>query len=241
MLKISALIFSVLMTLTFAALMSGNFMARAGDTSQSVEVEARAYYCINFGSYSTLQDAERASRQLRARGGGGYIHKSGGSYRVFGALYLNNADAQTVCRKIKEGGADCTVQKIEVPSYKFRYDADKMTSQKLSEVLEFFNFCIEGLYSVFLELDSKMINELDAQVRISGLKSEATRLKGELDGLPSQTSHQIIRLKAEFVSLQINLGAISETSYLSENISVEIKYYMLKIVFSYQGFVNEIR
>jgi hypothetical protein len=239
--KISALIFSVLMTLIFAALMSGDFMARAGDTSQAVAVEAREYYAINFGSYSALQEAEKSARQLRARGGGGYIHRSGGSYRVFAALYLNRADAQAVCQKIKEGGSDCSVQKIEIPAHRFKYDSDKMTAHRLGEILDFFNFCIEGLYSVFVELDSKMINELDAQVRISGLKSEAIRLKGELDSLPAQSSHQMIRLKAEFVSLQINLGAISETSLFSENTSVEIKYYMLKIAFSYQSFANEIR
>jgi len=240
-LKISSLVFSVLMTLVFAALMSGGFMLRAGDVSQGVTVEARDYYAISFGSYSTVQQAEKAARQLRARGGGGYIQKSGGSYKVFAALYLNKADAQTVCHKIKEGGSDCAVQKIEVPAFKFRYEADKISAHKLGDILEFINFCIEGLYAVFVELDSRMINELDAQVRIEGLKNEAIRLKGELDSLPGQSSHQLIRLKAEFVSLQINLGAISENSLLSENTSVEVKYFMLKIAFSYQSFANEIK
>ncbi len=229
------------MTLVFAGLMSGGFILRAGDTSQAIISEAKNYYAISFGYYSDVQQAEKAARQLRARGGGGYIHRSGGSYKVYAALYLNKADAQTVCQKIKEGGSDCAVQKVEVPAFKFRYDADKVAAQKLGEILEFFNFCIESLYSVFVELDSKMINELDAQVRIAGLRNEAIRLKAELDNLPGQSSHQMIRLKAEFVSLQINLGAISENSLLSENTGIEIKYYMLKIAFSYQSFANEIK
>ena len=120
------------------------------------------------------------------------------------------------------------MQKIEVPAFKFRYEADKISAHKLGDILEFINFCIEGLYAVFVELDSRMINELDAQVRIEGLKNEAIRLKGELDSLPGQSSHQLIRLKAEFVSLQINLGPFPRTP-ASENTSVEVKYFMLKL------------
>lgn len=237
--KIAALLFCVLMTLLFASVMSGGFLIRAGGSQQSVSMEAREYYGISFGSFGTLSAAEKAASALRARGGGGYIQKNNKN-QVFAALYLNKADAESVCRRLKNEGTDCGVQKIEIPAYKFPCEEGKISLKKMKEVLELFNFTIETLYSLFIELDGGMISELDAQVRLNALKSEITKVKSEYENSQTASDHQSIRLKAELMSLQINTGIIAEASYLSENTGIEIKYYMLKIVFSYQNFVKEL-
>lgn len=67
------------------------------------------------------------------------------------------------------------------------------------------------------------------------------RQRGEYESVAAKTdSAQAARLKAELVSLEINVGIISEASFITENIAVEIKYYMLKIAFSYKSFIDEI-
>ena len=230
------------MTLMFTSIMTGGFFINiSGGGLSSLNMEKREYYGICFGSFGTLAEAEKSAVSLKARGGGGYIQKDN-SYKVFSSLYLNKADAESVATRLGQSGISVTVQKIEISSYKFLYDSKTISFKKLNEILEIFNFTIENLYAAFIDLDSNIINELDAQVRVSELKNEAAKLKYEFDNLSSdETSHQIISLKAELVSLQINLGIISESSYITENMSVEIKYYMLKIVFSYQAFVNEIK
>jgi hypothetical protein len=219
------------------SLIGGNFLIHAGKPKEILNIEARDYYGISFGSYGTLTEAEKAATALRARGGGGYILKES-KFKVFGALYLNKADADSVCERLKRGGADCGVQKIEIPSYKFPC-GDVIPLTKTRETLELFNFTLENLYSLFIDLEGGLISEIDAQVRLSALKNEINRQKEEYDAETS-ASHQIIRLKAELLSLQINIGIISEASYLSENTALEIKYYMLKIVFSYRQFVKEL-
>lgn len=228
------------MTLMFASIMTGGFFIHTVGKGDSIKMEPRDYYGISFGSFGTLAEAEKASSTLRARGGGGYIQK-GSKFKLFATLYINKADADSVCQRLKNTGTDCSVIRIEIPRYNFVYDDDYISTNKMTEILELFNFVLENLYSVFLELDGKLINELDAQVRINGLKNEATRLKTDYDNSVSGNSPEVIKLKAELVSLQINLGIISEASYISENTSIEIKYYMLKIAFSYQNFVNEIK
>lgn len=239
--KIFAVIFCILITLMFTSIMTGGFFINISRNGVSINMEIREYYGLCFGSYGTLTEAEKAASSLKARGGGGYIHKDN-SYKVFAALYLNKADAESVASRLNNTGSSVSVQKIEIQPYKFIYDNNVVTLKKLTEILELFNFTIENLYMIFIDLDRDIINELDAQVRVNDLKNEAARLKYEFDNTAAdETSHQIISLKAELVSLQINLGIICESSYITENMSIEIKYYMLKIAFSYQAFVNEIK
>lgn len=238
--KIASLVFCILMTLMFASIMGGGFLIHAGNPDGGINMEAREYYAISFGSFGTLTEAEKAASSLRARGGGGYVHK-GNKHQVFAALYINNADAESVYRRLKNSDIDCSVQKIEIPSYKFRYEGDKTSSKKVKDTLEIFNFTLESLYTLFVEIDGNIISELDAQVRLNALKNEIARRKSEYESLDTSSSHQSIRLKAELMSLQINLGIIAEASYLSENTGIEIKFYMLKIAFSYQSFVMEIK
>lgn len=238
--KLASLIFCILMAFMFASIMTGNFFLNVTSNGDFISMEEREYYGISFGSYGTLSQAEKVSSSLRARGGGGYILK-GGKYNVFAALYINKADAESVKDRLKNSGTDCSVQKIDIPSYKFEYNSEKLSNKKMKDILELFNFTIENLYSIFIELDGNIINDFDAQSRLNGLKNEIARKKEEYDLSATETNHKVIRLKAELLSLQINLGIITESSYITENTSLEIKYYMLKIVFSYQSFVNEIR
>lgn len=237
--KTAALIFCVAITFMFASVIFNNFFISADSGDDYIKTAEREYYCINYGTYSGLSEAQKAASALRLRGGGGYIHNDG-KYRVFAALYLNRADADSVCERL-QGANTFSVHKIVIPSCKFYCGSDSETRAKSAAALQIFNFTIESLYSVFVELDKNMISEAEAELRLSSVKNQVARQRGEYESVAAKTdSAQAARLKAELVSLEINVGIISEASFITENIAVEIKYYMLKIAFSYKNFVDEI-
>lgn len=238
--KIAAIIFCIAITFMFASLIYGNIFINAQKGGDFFSIPAREYYCISFGSYSAFSEAQKAASALRARGGGGYIHKDN-DYQVLAALYINSADANSVCQRLKNAGCDCSVYVIKIPNCNFYYDSKQISYQTVNGALNIFNIAVESLYSVFIDIDGKMITDSDARLRLSALKKEISRKREEFEAASVNLKERRYSiLKAELASLEINVGIISEASFITENTAVEIKYYMLKIAFSYQKFIYDI-
>lgn len=233
--QIAALVFSVALAVMFASLIFGNLFVSAGG-GEYITTAENEYYCIKYKTCRTLAEAQKAASHLRLRGGGGFIHDDG-KYSVYAALYLNSADAQSVCKRLKEADGGFEVEKITVPSCRFY--CGKEEQNITAAAFQLFNFTIESLYSIFIEADKNIISENDIRHRLAAIKNQVLIQRQQYQQV-AEGKHSA-RLKAELASLEINLNIINEVSLLSENISVEIKYYTLKIAFSYQKFIEEIK
>lgn len=236
MTHIAALVFATALAVMFASLIFGNLFVSADGGGQYILTAEQEYYCIKYRTCRTLSEAQKAASHLRLRGGGGYIDDAG-KYSVYAALYLNNADAQSVCKRLKELDSGFEVEKITVPPCKFYCGKDAQNTT--AAALQIFNFAIESLYSIFIEADKNMISENDIRHRLAAIKSQVLRQREQYQQA-AEGKHSA-RLKAELASLEINLNIIGEVSLISENISVEIKYYALKIAFCYRKFIKEIQ
>lgn len=109
--QIAALVFSVALAVMFASLIFGNLFVSAGG-GEYITTAENEYYCIKYKTCRTLAEAQKAASHLRLRGGGGFIHDDG-KYSVYAALYLNSADAQSVCKRLKEADGDSRLKKSQ--------------------------------------------------------------------------------------------------------------------------------
>jgi hypothetical protein len=238
LLKIAAVIFCILVVFLFAGIMTGGFFIDLAEKN-GIRCGAREYYILSFGSFEDKAGAERAAVSLRARGGGGYVRKEG-TYKVYAALYLSRTDAESVRGRLGGAGFECSVVKLTAPAYRFTGGVTKANEKGLTEALETFGFAVGSLYSVFADLDGGIINDLDAERRVAGVREEAARRSAVLDGL-GVSGHQAARLKAELIALQISVSMITEGYYLTENFSAEIKYCLLKIAHDYAAFCKDMQ
>lgn len=236
LIKIAAIVLCVLLTFMFVSLMTGGFVIFLGTSNEKyIKTSAREYYFINFNTFESLAQAENAALQIKIRGGAGYIHKEN-AYRVFAAAYKDKQSAETVAKRL---GSPFSVHKVPIKSIKIEIKSDNVSSKKIKNAVDAFYETIDILYDAYINIDGSLKNEITAVESIKQQKEKIEKINQELNQL-SLSDSSIILLKTELLSLQINLNILCDTTYTQENISVKVKYYMIKIILNTKKFATEI-
>ncbi len=129
-------------------------------------------YAVNFGSFSTLEEARGLAGSLRDMGGGGYIVFDG-KYNVLSSAYRSETEAKTIAES--NGGTvyPIAVEKVDKTNFPIKLRDAVSKTEGYKELL------FEKLYSLSVGYDEGVINE--QQVR-----AEVKLLLGQFQALTEQ-------------------------------------------------------
>lgn len=233
--KSLAITFSLLIILMFAGAMTGGFFAGISGGS-SISFAASDYYALSAGYFDSLTSAENAANNIKVRGGAGYIH-SDRTYIVLAALYKDKDSANKVAVRM---GSTFSVYKIHLPAFKLPTSGDSAQDAKIKAAIQVFYDSFEELYDICIQLDSGALQESGAAARLKAQMLQVAQVKLALDSV-SHPSHAFIMLRAELLSLSINLNLLEDYQSLGYSLSVSVKYYLIRSVLNLRNFILEAR
>ena len=143
----------------------------------NVDIPAKTYYAVCFYSGQSKTQAESVCADLVASGGSGYTI-SGGEYKVYGGVYADKGEAESVAAK-QEGAF---VENIGWEKMRITFSSPSEAKQA-GEAMDYFSEVCDALVRSSLNVDNQ---EESAAAVYAYVLSAATRLESYADVLRSK-------------------------------------------------------
>lgn len=198
---------------------------------KSFEMDGSVFYCIQVGSFSTIENANAAVNTLAGQDYGGYIWKNNG-YKVFASAAFDRSDAERTLPLIQGYDKAAFIVPIQIPNRKIDFDSkDELAASTLKSQNE-------KLLEVFRSLSVAAVETINNQTpesnkNMKDLKTDSlsslNNIKGEI--LKQHPTGQMKEAyEAYNTMLDQIIGAIEETDMQSRS---KISNVLLKSLFHY--------
>lgn len=208
--------------------------------SESIKVDAKAYYLLQGGIYSDLTNAAAASAELKQSGGGGYIIDEGDKKRVILSAYLTDTDAKTIRDRLKtEANMETYVYANNLPEFSVSVGA---TSDQISIIKDAFalpTYTIDNLIKISENYDKGT----DQNATMSDLKAKAAAVKEKFinNVLPDDKNQSLLEVLSYISSLCDKIEKLpSDLTQKTLETSSELKYNIIEIIDSYSQFISRL-
>ncbi len=167
------------LTLLSADYLSGGYILAEFDSDSTVSSKECDYYAVQTGMYSDQKTAELYAKNIRARGGAGYVYYDG-IYRVVASVYSEALQARSVAEKMEQAGINATIFPITLSpiSDSSISSEDRATLLSASECA---GYCYESLYELSNAVDAGIVSEEELSSRLASLLSYLESHKLSLD------------------------------------------------------------
>ncbi len=124
-----------------------------------LDVPAISCFALQLGAFSSMDNAEALSDELKAVGDAGYVYSDGGVYRVLTCCYETEPEARTAKEQLKSGGTDCAVYEFTAPSVALSVTASAEQAEQLSSCFSALSAARSSLCSASAGLENGSMTE----------------------------------------------------------------------------------
>lgn len=210
--------------------------------TEQLDIAPFNLYTIQLGAFSSKENAEMAARELRAKGGAGYILNDK-YFRLLAMGYVSEGDAQKVKQQLQKEGIESQIYLISAPGVKLEITA---VADKVNSIKSAFSIWIDkvkALEDVVKKLDTSAISVEDAKKALKATVEEFNSTLEQLKTyLVTQESNPILTgLQNLYQNCIESLNGI-----LAENVvdrvatSSKIKYTYIDMVYRYKQYIDNI-
>ena len=162
------------------------------------------------------QSAENETSELKARGGAGVAIRIDNGFGAVLAVYTSNNDAETVVQQLKEQNFNAKIFSINTPTIRLD-NLDTEQKEIAQNINEKYFETIESLYDISTKLDTNILTESQAIMRINELAllwtQRAENIAYKID--TSQNSDKDSTPHPLYATYNLALSVASQLNYLA--------------------------
>ncbi|MFU0800845.1 MAG: SPOR domain-containing protein [Xylanivirga thermophila] len=210
--------------------------------TEQIEVQPLTVSAIQIGAFSSRENAEMWAKDLRERGGAGYIIEDK-YFRLMGVCFMSEADAQKVKMQLKEQNVESEIYFISYPGAKIEITASADKVDILKSAFSTWQPKLTELEDIIKQLDSDKLGSESAYSKIKAMKNGMTEKMEALDSYISmQPDNDILAGLANVYkeSLKSFDDVLSEKPENKLAISAKIKYTYIDMVYRFKGYMQGI-
>ena len=167
-------------------------MAAAPRVTKEIEFEALTGWCVSMASCLSDQEARLAASVYGSRGAGAYVANLEGAWRVLGAVYESERDAQRIARRLSsEEGLAAEAIRLEAPSVKLRITAPQAQIDAIAAADALLREQTRQLGQVALQLDRGEIRPDGARTLCGLAAQDAAEAGRTLSGIPGAADNAL--------------------------------------------------
>lgn len=202
-------------------------------TNNDITLNKYNIYAICTVSTETKAIADERSVSNKNQGGAGFIYMHNSKFYVIASIYENESDAIKVKDNLKESNQNVEILNIQIPSITLSSSLESEEKTTLENSLTIFKTTYKELYDISISLDTGVINEVNARLKVNELGSKINTISTNFTTLfNNQMSNNflIIKLKLKELTQTIDSLINSSTSFpytskLKETYSKTIELY----------------
>lgn len=218
------------------------FIAEGNLSTESLGLPATTMYAVQFGAYSTQNNARRAAVQLNNLGAAGYVLKENNLWRVLGALYTSEENATTVRDRIRSNdGLDVCIYTFYISPVNLNVTATDEQLVALGECFMVWNQTIEELYAMQFDIDKKLsLDECREK-----LLDISDKLAASANSLQEKLGETIPLEISDLLDLMLSSADVLDE--LSQNfndkslLSPRLKYVLIDLLVSFDKYAIELK
>lgn len=161
-------------TLLVSDALSGGYMLDSAQAFLLGKSKNRDYFAVEMASFTDLQTAKVYSKDLRLKGGGGYVINDE-LYRVIADVYPNRKDADTVSARLNMAGYLSTVYVISMSEIDYGL-LPSSTRNITKKTIQYSDNLYKKIYSMTTRMDKEELDENGAIAELKVLKSEISNI-----------------------------------------------------------------
>ena len=146
-------------------------------TSQSISIrlDAKDYYFVQFGVFSSLENARSCANSIVSKGGAGYVKEIEGKHYVYAMSYTQNDDAKTVVSQLKSQGYSTMLKRYSHSGLKVDLSGAPATLDSLKNALEGISQIPDELETIIFDIDK-------GNLKGESVTESLTQLKNKVNG-----------------------------------------------------------
>ncbi|NMA94932.1 MAG: SPOR domain-containing protein [Clostridiales bacterium] len=210
--------------------------------TENIKVEPISIYAIQLGAFSTKENAQILSDDIKARGAAGYILEDK-YFRVLAVGYVDELDAQKVEDQLKDQDIVSQMYKISVPGVNMKVTASKEKLEDIESAYANWGKCIEGIEAIIKDLDSKTISGESANKRLRDMQGDMDIILTKIGEYKKveDSSSILIGLEDIYIKgIEILDGLIAKGYSDEVALSSSIKHASFEIINGYREYMNKI-
>lgn len=152
--------------------LSVSLSSDGGSVASTLDVPSISCFALQMGVFSSKDNADKLSEEMRGRGAGGYVYSDGSVYRVLASCYRSESEARTVKERLISEGTDCAIYAITAPAVTFGITADRQQTEQLREGFTALSQAQEALCGACIDFDSKGMTVSEGAALIRAIRDE---------------------------------------------------------------------
>lgn len=206
--------------------------------SISIRLDARDYYFIQFGVFSSLENARSCANSIVSKGGAGYVKEIEGKHYVFAMSYTQNADATTVISQLKSQGYSTMLKRYSHSGLKVDLSGTTSTLESLKTAIEGITNIPDELEQIIFGIDK---GELSGQGITDSLSQLKTKINGYLDVLKLYSEQSgIFSGAAEYcTAVSADIEGVLELSQTA-SLSPSLKFVYINSIFDLIEYLDNV-
>jgi len=188
------------------------------------------FYFVKANTFPTYAPASNLATEIQNAGGGGNLYYKNG-YNILINYYNNKADAESVCKKIKENYTNAAIFKIEAKKFKNLQNLTKNQNKSVENLTNSTISSINTLSSTSIKIDK---NELSAIQTSSIFNSVFKNYQDCYNEFENQFhKHSKYNAAKEYANkIYLNLQTLSNAEDISNQ---KIKYLIIDTILNFSS------
>lgn len=189
------------------------------------------YHFVSINSFINYKNANNLANDIQLKGAAGYVYQED-NYIVLAGYYPTMENATTVCNNLKEEFSTCSVYTVEIERFYNKKYLTKIQNKTLEDYFNNLEDTISSLYNLSLGLDKSEISINLLEVKLKTLTDEFSKQHTNFCNVFKNNKY--VQIKKLSLNTQESLLNILN----SNNLSQQIKYQIIHIIFNYKSMLS---
>ena len=199
--------------------------------TSTLDVPSISCFALQMGVFSSKDNADKLSEEMRSKGAGGYVYSDGSVYRVLASCYQSESEARTVKERLISEGTDCAIYAMATPTVTFSITANQQQTEQLKEGFTALYQAQNALCEACIDFDSKSMTVSEGAALIKSIQDELFAYRDASPAIDSLV--QCCDKCLNSLSLLAGNGDASAAAFSSE-----MKYALLELSSSYSDMLK---
>ena len=209
--------------------------------TKEIETPLLKLYALQLGAYQEAANANTAAESVRTNGAAGYVISHENLYRVLGAVYGNENDAESVKKQLVESQSiECGVLLLQSDTLVIKITAEEDCIAAIEQGFDAWIDFITNIREISLEYDKGSLTFADAKARLTETINTAKTISTNLEQL--QILSEGITLPGEIAAELKTCAEQAETINNSNetDFSWKLKHTSLKTADAYLKYIGSL-
>lgn len=188
----------LLLCLSLSYLLSSYIAISAFSTTKQTSVSQKDFslFAISAASSQVKSNITDKTQIYQKQGGAAYIYYDQQNYHLLLSCYANKTDAQNVMNNLNIETSQ--IVELQFNKQSISHSGNKQELDVLQKAITFFYDAYYNLYDLSISLDTKVLNEDEAQIKLSQIIGSATQTVSAFESLfNNQLTNKILLLKLQ--------------------------------------------